>query len=195
GQGVANAVGMAIAERHLAARFNRPGHAIVDHYTYAICSDGDLMEGVAAEAVSLAGHLGLGRLIMLYDDNLVSLAGKASLSFTEAVRRRFEGYGWHTAVVPDGNDLEAIDKALRAARAEADRPSLISVRTVIGYGAPKKAGTSEAHGEPLGEEELRGAKQALGWPLEPAFLIPEAALDRFPEARRHGAEWHAAWHP
>jgi transketolase len=193
GQGVANAVGMAIAERHLAAQFNRPGHTIVDHYTYAICSDGDLMEGVAAEAVSLAGHLGLGRLIMLYDDNLVSLAGKAALCFSEDVPRRFEGYGWHTAVVPDGNDLEAIDKAIRAARAEADRPSLISVRTVIGYGAPKKAGTSEAHGEPLGEEELQGAKQALGWPLEPAFLVPAAALARFREARARGVEWQAEW--
>src|SRR5262249_14994725 len=124
---------------------------------------------------------------------LVSLAGKASLSFSEDMSRRFEGYGWHTAVVPDGNDLEAIDKAVRAARAESDRPSLISVRTVSGYVAPKKAGTSEAHGEPLGEEELRGAKRALGWPLEPAFLIPEAALDRFREARRHGAEWQAEW--
>jgi len=172
GQGLANAVGMAIAERHLAARFNRPGHVIVDHHTYVLCSDGDLMEGVAAEAVSLAGHLGLGKLVVLYDDNQVSLAGRAGLSFSEDVPRRFEGLGWHTQVVPDGNDLEAVDKALRAARAEAERPSLIAVRTVIGYGAPRKAGTHEAHGEPLGEEELRGAKQALGWPTEPAFLRP-----------------------
>ncbi len=193
GQGVANAVGMAIAERHLAAQFNRPGHTIVDHYTYAICSDGDLMEGVAGEVVSLAGHLGLGRLIMLYDDNHVSLAGKTSLSFSEDVPRRFEGYGWHTQVVPGGNDLEAIDKAVRGARAESDRPSLICVRTVIGYGAPHKAGTSEAHGEPLGDEELRGAKQALGWPLEPMFLRPEPALARFREARSRGAEWQAEW--
>jgi transketolase len=193
GQGVANGVGMAIAERHLAAAFNRPGHPIVDHHTYVVCSDGDLMEGVAAEAVSLAGHLGLGRLIMLYDDNQVSLAGKASLSFSEDVSRRFEGYGWHTDVVPDGNDLEAIDKAIRAALSESERPSLISVRTVIGYGAPKKAGTNEAHGEPLGEEELRAAKQALGWPQEPAFLLPDAALARFREARRRGERWHAEW--
>jgi transketolase len=193
GQGLANAVGMAIAERHLAARFNRPGHAVVDHHTYVLASDGDLMEGVAAEAASLAGHLGLGRLIVLYDDNLVSLAGKAALSFSEDVPRRFEGYGWHTQAVPDGNDLEAIDKAIRDALAETERPSLVAVRTVIGYGAPRKAGTHEAHGEPLGDEELRAAKQALGWPLEPALLVPEAALARFREARARGARWHAEW--
>jgi len=193
GQGVGNAVGMAVAERHLAARFNRPGHTIVDHYTYVLCSDGDLMEGVAAEAVSLAGHLGLGRLICLYDDNLVSLAGKTALSFSEDVVRRFDGYGWHVQVVPDGNDLEGVDKAIREARAEAERPSLIAVRTVIGYGAPRKQGTHEAHGEPLGEEELRGAKQALGWPLEPAFHIPETALARFREAIPRGAAWQAEW--
>jgi transketolase len=193
GQGLANAVGMAIAERHLAARFNRPGHAIVDHHTYVLCSDGDLMEGVAAEASSLAGHLGLGKLIVLYDDNHVSLAGKASLSFSEDVPRRFEGLGWHTLSVPDGNDLEAIDKAIRDAQAETTRPSLVAVRTVIGYGAPKKAGTSEAHGEPLGEAELRGAKQALGWPLEPPFLLPEPALRRFREALTQGARAEADW--
>jgi transketolase len=193
GQGLANAVGMAIAERHLGARFNRPGHTVVDHHTYVLCSDGDLMEGVAAEASSLAGHLGLGKLIALYDDNHVSLAGKASLSFSEDVPRRFEGLGWHTQAVPDGNDLEAIDKAIRDARAESARPSLIAVRTVIGYGAPKKAGTSEAHGEPLGEAELRGAKQALGWPLEPSFLLPEPALRRFREALSQGARAEADW--
>jgi transketolase len=193
GQGIANAVGMAIAERHLGARFNRPGHTIVDHRTYVLCSDGDLMEGVAAEAVSLAGHLGLGRLIGLYDDNLVSLAGKTALSFSEDVPRRFEGYGWHTLVVPDGNDLEAIDKAIHEAQAETERPSLIAVRSVIGYGAPKKQGTHEAHGEPLGEEELRGAKQALGWPLEPVFHLPDAAVARFREAIGRGAAWQAEW--
>jgi transketolase len=193
GQGIANAVGMAIAERHLGARFNRPGHTIVDHRTYVLCSDGDLMEGVAAEAVSLAGHLGLGRLTCLYDDNLVSLAGKTALSFSEDVPRRFEGYGWHTLVVPDGNDLEAIDKAIHEAQAETERPSLIAVRSVIGYGAPKKQGTHEAHGEPLGEEELRGAKQALGWPLAPAFHLPDAAVARFREAVTRGAAWQAGW--
>jgi transketolase len=193
GQGLANAVGMAIAERHLAAWFNRPGHTVVDHHTYVICSDGDLMEGVAAEASSLAGHLGLGKLIALYDDNLVSLAGKAALSFSEDVPRRYDGLGWHTQVVPDGNDLDAIDKAIRDARAEAERPSLIAVRTVIGYGAPKKAGTHEAHGEPLGDAELRGAKQALGWPAEPMFYLPEAAVARFREALAAGARAEADW--
>jgi transketolase len=184
---------MAIAERQLAARFNRPDHAIVDHRTFVLCSDGDLMEGVAAEAASLAGHLGLGRLICLYDDNLVSLAGKAALSFSEDVPRRFSGYGWHTLVVPDGNDLDAIDAAIREAEAETERPSLIAVRTVIGYGAPKKQGTHEAHGEPLGDEELRGAKQALGWPLEPAFHLPDAAVARFRDALARGAGWQADW--
>jgi transketolase len=184
---------MAIAERHLAARFNRPGHTIVDHHTYVICSDGDLMEGVAAEASSLAGHLGLGKLIVLYDDNQVSLAGKAALSFSEDVPRRFEGLGWHAQAVPDGNDLDAIDKAIRDARAEGERPSIIAVRTVIGYGAPKKAGTHEAHGEPLGDAELQGAKQALGWPVEPRFLLPEAAVARFREALARGARGEADW--
>ena len=184
---------MAIAERHLAARFNRPSHQVVDHHTYVLCSDGDLMEGVAAEAASLAGHLGLGKLIALYDDNQVSLAGKASLSFSEDVPRRFDGLGWHTQTVHDGNDLDAIDAAIRAARAETARPSLIAVRTIIGYGAPKKAGTHEAHGEPLGDAELRGAKQALGWPLEPAFLLPEPALARFRAALTTGARAQADW--
>jgi transketolase len=193
GQGFANAAGMAIAERQLAARFNRPGHAIVDHRTFVLCSDGDLMEGVAAEAASLAGHLGLGRLICLYDDNLVSLAGQAALSFSEDVPRRFSGYGWHTLAVPDGNDLDAIDAAIREAEAETERPSLIAVRTVIGYGAPKKQGTHEAHGEPLGDEELRGAKQALGWPPEPAFHLPDAAVARFREALDRGARWQKDW--
>jgi transketolase len=151
------------------------------------------MEGVAAEAVSLAGHLGLSRLICLYDDNLISLAGKTGLAFSEDVPRRFEGYGWHTLVVPDGNDLDAVDKAIRDARAETERPSLIAVRTIIGFGAPHKAGTHEAHGEPLGEEELRGAKQALGWPTEPAFVLPEAAVARFREARARGAAAQAEW--
>jgi transketolase len=193
GQGLANAVGMAIAEGHLAHRFNRPGHPVVDHHTYVICSDGDLMEGVAAEAVSLAGHLGLGKLIVLYDDNQVSLAGKSALSFSEDVPRRLEALGWHTEVVPDGNDLDAIDKAIRDARAETERPSLVAVRTVIGYGAPKKAGTHEAHGEPLGDAELRGAKQALGWPLEPPFLLPEPVVARFREARDRGGRAQADW--
>ncbi len=193
GQGLANAVGMAVAERHLAARFNRPGHTVVDHHTYVICSDGDLMEGVAAEASSLAGHLGLGKLIVLYDDNHVSLAGKASLSFSEDVPRRFDALGWHTQAVADGNDLDAIDAAILAARAEPAHPSLIAVRTIIGYGAPKKAGTHEAHGEPLGDAEVRGAKQALGWPVEPPFLLPEPAVRRFRQALADGARAEADW--
>jgi transketolase len=193
GQGLANAVGMAIAERHLAQRFNRPGHTVVDHHTYVICSDGDLMEGVAAEASSLAGHLGLGRLIVLYDDNQVSLAGRAALSFSEDVCGRFEGLGWHTESVADGNDLDAIDTAVRKARAETARPSLVAVRTVIGYGAPKKAGSHEAHGEPLGEDELRGAKHALGWPAEPMFWLPEPAVARFRQAVDAGARAEAGW--
>ncbi|HEX2499915.1 MAG TPA: transketolase [Methylomirabilota bacterium] len=193
GQGFANAVGMAIAERHQAARFNRPGHTVVDHHTYVICSDGDLMEGVVAEASSLAGHLGLGKLIVLYDDNQVSLAGKAALSFSEDVARRYEGLEWHTQTVPDGNDLDAIGKAITGAQAETARPSLIGVRTVIGFGAPKKAGTHEAHGEPLGDAELRGAKQALGWPVEPPFLLPEPALRHFRESLARGARAEADW--
>ena len=193
GQGVANAVGMALAERHLAARFNRPGHTVVDHRTYALCSDGDLMEGVAAEAISLAGHLGLGKLILLYDDNQVSLAGRAALSFSEDVARRFQGCGWQTLAVADGNDLDAVERALREALADAERPSLIAVRTIIGFGAPHKQGTSEAHGEPLGEDELRGAKQARGWPAEPAFHLPAPALARFREAPARGAAWQAEW--
>jgi len=170
GQGFANGVGMAIAERFLAARFNRPGFPLFDHYTYGIVSDGDLMEGISHEAASLAGHLGLGKLIYLYDDNGISIDGPTRLAFTEDVYRRFEAYGWHVERVEDGNDLEAIDAALRRARAEADRPSLIGVRTTIGYGAPGKAGTASAHGEPLGAEELRRAKQALGWPEDAAVL-------------------------
>ena len=193
GQGVANAVGMALAERHLAARFNRPGHTVVDHRTYALCSDGDLMEGVAAEAISLAGHLGLGKLILLYDDNQVSLAGRAALSFSEDVARRFQGCGWQTLAVADGNDLDAVERALREALADAERPSLIGVRTIIGFGAPHKQGTSEAHGEPLGEDELRAAKQARGWPAEPAFHLPAPALARFREAPARGAAQQAEW--
>jgi len=193
GQGIANAVGMAIAERHLAARLNRPGHTVVDHHTYVLCSDGDLMEGVAAEALSLAGHLGLGKLVVLYDDNQVSLAGKASLSFSEDVPRRLEALGWHTASVADGNDVDAIAAEIRSARAETARPSLIAVRTIIGYGAPKKAGTHEAHGEPLGEEELRAAKEALGWPVAPPFSLPAPAVARFRQALTEGAAQRAEW--
>lgn len=193
GQGFANGVGMAIAERFLAARFNRPGFPLFDHYTYGIVSDGDLMEGISHEAASLAGHLGLGKLIYLYDDNGISIDGPTRLAFTEDVYRRFEAYGWHVERVEDGNDLEAIDAALRRARAEADRPSLIGVRTTIGYGAPGKAGTASAHGEPLGAEELRRAKQALGWPEEPPFYVPEDVLAHMRSAIERGEAAQAEW--
>ncbi len=193
GQGFANGVGMAVAERHLAAQFNRPGHTIVDHYTYAIVSDGDLMEGVASEAASLAGHLKLGRLIYLYDDNHISIDGSTSLAFTEDVGRRFEAYGWHVQRVTDGNDLAAVEAAIRAAQAEASRPSLILCRTHIGYGSPNKQDSNKAHGEPLGEDEVQLTKQNLGWPLEPAFLIPEEMRQEFRKALERGKAWEADW--
>ena len=193
GQGFANAVGMALAEAQLAARYNRPGFEIIDHATYAIASDGDLMEGVASEAASLAGHLRLGKLSCLYDDNQVTLAAGTSVTFTEDRARRFEAYGWHTVSVADGNDLGAIDAALQAAHAETGRPSLILVRTHIGYGSPHKQDSFEAHGSPLGVDEVRLTKQALGWPAEPPFLIPAAALEHFREALPRGARAEAQW--
>ncbi len=193
GQGFANAVGIALAEAQLAARYNRPGFEVIDHATYAIASDGDLMEGVASEAASLAGHLKLGKLACLYDDNRVTLAAGTEITFTEDRVRRFQAYGWHTIAVGDGNDIAAIDAALRAARAETERPSLILVRTHIGYGSPNKHDSFEAHGSPLGVEEVRLTKQALGWPAEPAFLIPEPALEHFREALTRGAREEGAW--
>ncbi|MGH8565448.1 MAG: transketolase [Gammaproteobacteria bacterium] len=193
GQGFANAVGMAIAEAQLAARYNRPEFAVIDHATYVMVSDGDLMEGVASEAASLAGHLRLGKLICLYDDNRVTLAAGTDIAFSEDRARRFEAYGWHTVSVADGNDLAAIDAALRAARAETARPSLILVRTHIGYGSPNKCDNFEAHGSPLGVDEVRLTKQNLGWPTAPPFLIPEPALAHFRAALARGARDEAAW--
>jgi transketolase len=193
GQGLSNAVGMAIAEVHLAAKFNRPGHAVVDHFTYVLCGDGDLMEGVASEACSLAGHLRLGKLIALYDDNRISLAGSTSITFTEDAGARFAAYGWHVQHVDDGNDLAAVDKALRAARKAVDQPSIILVHTHIGFGAPHKQDTFEAHGAPLGPDELKAAKEQLGWPVEPSFLIPGEALENFRQALRRGKEQQADW--
>jgi transketolase len=193
GQGLANAVGMAMAEAQLAARYNRAGFEVIDHATYALVSDGDLMEGVGAEAASLAGHLRLGKLTCLYDDNRITLAAGTDIAFSEDRARRFEAYGWHTAAVADGNDLEAIDAALRAARAETARPSLILVRSHIGYGSPHKQDTFEAHGSPLGADEVRLTKQKLGWPTEPLFLIPEPARAHFREALDRGARDQAAW--
>jgi transketolase len=209
GQGFANGVGFAIAEAHLAAEFNQPAqsrseigvkrgsqtpseHQIVDHYVYAIVTDGDLMEGVASEAASLAGHLCLGKLIYLYDDNHISIDGSTDLAFTEERATRFAAYGWHTQIVPDGNDVEAIDAAIRAAKQE-PRPSLILCRTHIGYGLPTRQDTAKAHGEPPGEDELNAAKQNLGWPLEPRFYIPEDVLAHFSEAVTCGAQAEAEW--
>ena len=193
GQGFGNGVGMAIAEAYLAARYNRPGFEIVDHFTYAIVSDGDLMEGVAAEAASLAGHLRLGKLIYLYDNNHISLAASTDLTFSENVAQRFESYGWHTETVSDGNDLGAIERALGAARGETRRPSLVLIRTHIGYGSPGKQDSFEAHGAPLGAEEVKLTKQKFGWPLEPAFFIPEQALARFRESVENGDRAEAKW--
>jgi len=193
GQGFGNGVGMAMAERFLAAKFNRPGHEIVHHYTYAIVSDGDLMEGVASEAASLAGHLGLGKLIYLYDNNFMTLAGETRLTFTEEVCKRFEAYGWHVQRIDDGNDVEAISKAITAAQKETVRPSLISIRTHIGYGSPRKQDTFEAHGSPLGPEEVTATKKNLGWPLEPTFYIPEEVLAHFRRALPQGTQLEEAW--
>jgi transketolase len=193
GQGFANSVGMAIAEDYLAARYNRPGRQIVNHYTYALVSDGDLMEGVASEAASLAGHLKLGKLICLYDDNQITLSAGTNITFTEDRARRFEAYGWHTQTVENGNDLAAIDRALRAAQAETERPSLILVRTHIGYGAPNKEDTFAAHGSPLGEKEMKLTKLALGWPLDPTFIIRDEALAHFRRAVRDGKKAEAEW--
>jgi transketolase len=192
GQGVGNSVGLAIAERWLATTFNRPGHEVVDHYTYVLASDGDLMEGVAAEAASLAGTLRLGRLIVLYDANLITLSATTNLTFTEDVDARFEAHGWHVERI-DGHDPAAVDAALTVARAIDDRPSLIVARTHIGYGSPHKQDTWHAHGEPLGVEEVRLTKRALGWPEDRRFYVPADALREFRAAIERGAELEAAW--
>ena len=193
GQGFANGVGMAIAEHHLASVFNRPGHEIVNHLTYGIVSDGDLMEGISHEAASLAGHLGLGKLIYLYDDNHISIEGSTDIAFTEDRLKRFAAYGWHVQQVTDGNDLEQLSAAIAAAREETRRPSFIAVRTHIGYGSPNKQDTSGVHGEPLGAEELKLTKQNLNWPAEPAFYLPEEAVSHFHEALEKGAQLDRNW--
>jgi transketolase len=196
GQGVGNAVGLAIAERFLAERFNRPGHAIVDHRTWAFVSDGDLMEGVASEACSLAGHLRLGKLTLIYDDNHITIDGDTALTFSEDVPRRFEAYGWHVVRVGDGNDLAAITEALAAARAEPARPSLVVLRTYIADPAPTKRNSADAHGAPLGEEEVRQTKRIMGWPEEPRFFVPDDALAHWRESAARGearqSEWRAS---
>jgi transketolase len=192
GQGYANGVGMAIAQAHLAATFNTSEHNIVDHFIYAIVTDGDLMEGIASEAASLAGHLQLGRLVYLYDDNHISIDGPTELAFTEDRAARFAAYGWHTQIVADGNNVETVDAAIKLAKGD-PRPSLILCRTQIGYGAPKRQGTAKAHGEPLGDEELNAAKQNLGWPLEPRFHIPEDVADYFRHMRKYWDELELEW--
>jgi transketolase len=192
GQGISMAVGMAIAEKHLAAVYNKPGHDIVDHYTYTLCGDGDMMEGLSHEVASLAGTLGLGKLIVLYDDNLISLDGPTDLSFTEDVYKRFEAYHWHVQRVADGNDLAGIEAAIEAAKAETGRPSLIAVRTVIGYGSPK-AGTSKVHGEALGAEAVIASKKFFGFPEDKSFYIPDEALANWRKAKDAGAAAEAEW--
>ena len=192
GQGLANAVGMAIAEANLSARYNRDGHSVIDHHTWAIVSDGDLMEGVASEAASLAGHLHLGKLICLYDDNYVTLSAGTDITFSEDRAKRFEAYGWQTISVADGNDIAAINAALDVARADTTRPSLILVRTHLGYGSPEQD-SFKAHGSPLGVENTTKTKEKLGWPVEPPFLLPEPALAHFREALDRGAKVEAEW--
>ena len=193
GQGISHAVGMAMAEAHLAARFNQPDLPLVDHFTYVMASDGDLMEGVTMEACALAGHLGLGKLIVLYDDNSISLAGATALSFTEDITMRFEAAGWQVLAVPDGNDTDAIDGAIAAAQNETNRPSLIRVKTCIGFGAPTKEGTAACHGSPLGQKEVAGAKERLGWPADPSFFVPEDCLAHFRQSLKKGATTQKAW--
>jgi transketolase len=193
GQGLGNAVGMAMAERFLAERFNRSGHSVVDHRTWVMASDGDLMEGVASEAASLAGHLGLGKLTVIYDDNHITIDGRTDRSFSENVGHRFEAYGWHVVRVGDGNDLVAIDQALAAATAETGRPTLVVLRTVIADPAPHKRDTSDAHGAPLGAEEVKQTKQILEWPNTP-FYVPEAARDLMGECGPRGEALVGAWH-
>ena len=193
GQGGGNAVGMALAESHLAAIFNRPDHAIIDHRTYFICSDGDLMEGVSQEAASFAGHFQLGKLIGFYDDNHITIDGSTDLTFSDDVERRFESYGWHVLRVPDVNDLDALDAAIAAAQAETARPSLIICRTHIGYGSPHKMDSAKAHGEPLGVAEVELSRKTLGWPWDEAFYVPPEAIANWRRARDVGRDAHAAW--
>ena len=192
GQGFAMAVGMAMAEKHLAAVYNKPGYSIVEHYTYGICGDGDLMEGISHEAASLAGTLGLGKLIFLYDDNLISLDGPTDLSFTEDVQARFKAYHWHVQTVADGNDLGALQKAIEAAQAETGKPSIIAVRTIIGYGSPV-AGTSKAHGAALGDNNVKETKRNLNWPEDKTFYVPEEAGKNWLQIVDKGAKYEQAW--
>jgi transketolase len=192
GQGFGNGVGMAIAARMLAARFDKPGYDIINHHVYAIVSDGDLMEGISHESASLAGHLGLGNIVYIYDDNHISIEGNTELAYSDDVQKRFEAYGWHVQKI-DGHDRKAADEAIAAAREETNKPSLIIARTHIAYGAPTKQDTKEAHGEPLGEEEVAGMKKNLGWPLDPTFYVPEDVYALFAERRRELQNEYAEW--
>lgn len=192
GQGIANAVGMALAESHLAAKFNTPEYKVVDHYTYALCGDGCLQEGVASEAASLAGTMGLSKLIVLYDCNKITIEGSTDVAFTEDVMKRFEAYGWDVAEVTDGNDVDAIAAAIAAAK-KTDKPSLIKVNTLIGFGAPNKQGKASAHGEPLGEEEIKLTKENLGWNYEESFFVPEEVKAHMAAWAAEGAKKEAAW--
>jgi len=193
GQGTGNAVGMAIAEAQLAALFNRPGHSIIDHYTYFLASDGDLMEGISHEAGSLAGHLKLGKLIGFYDDNHITIDGSTALAFSDDTAKRFEAYGWHVQRIDDGNDLDAIDDAIAQAKRVSDRPSLIIVRTHIAWGSPNKQDTADAHGAPLGVDEVKATKQNLGWPSLEPFYVPDEALAQWRRAKTRGAQLEADW--
>ena len=194
GQGSANAVGMAIAERFLAQQFNTDAHEIIDHRTFALVSDGDLMEGISAEAASLAGHLGLGKLIYLYDSNDITLDGPAALSFREDVAKRYEAYGWHVLRVDDGDtDFAQLDRAIQAATQETNKPSLIIIKTTIGFGSPNKAGSEASHGSPLGKEEAQATKVALGWTESGEFQVPKDARNHFQEAINRGRQKHADW--
>lgn len=192
GQGAANAVGLALAERFLADRFNRDGHTLIDHYTYALVSDGDLMEGVCMEASALAGHWGLGKLIYLYDSNDITLDGEAHMTFSEDIATRYQAWNWHVLEVKDGNDVEAISSAIETAKGVIDKPSIIIIKTIIGYGSPNKAGTSKAHGSPLGPDEIKKTKEFFGWPQED-FYIPGEALEHFRSSIERGADLENGW--
>lgn len=184
GQGLTNAVGMAVTESFLAAKFNRPGHEIIDHYSYALCGDGCLMEGISYEAASFAGIMGLGKVIILYDSNNITIEGSTELAFKEDIKKRFESVNWQYQLVEDGTDMAAVGRAIEAAKAEKNKPSIIEVKTQIGYGAPNKAGTNKAHGEPLGEEELELTKKNLGWTAEP-FTVPDEVLAYMSDIRKN----------
>ncbi|MDR2904251.1 MAG: transketolase, partial [Clostridiales bacterium] len=193
GQGIANAVGMAVTENYLANKFNKPGYEVVDHYTFSLCGDGCLMEGVSAEAASLAGTLGLGKLILLYDSNQITIEGNTSIAFREDVGKRFEAYGWQVLTVADGNDLDTIQKTIEAAKAEKNKPTIIEVKTQIGFGAPNKQGKASAHGEPLGAEEIRLTKQAFGFDPEKDFFVPNEVYAHIKEITAKSAEKEAEW--